>query len=89
MACAGCAATASRMFCSEKHLERHLRSCHGNGSVDDDEAPTTSAWPEYIMYTEDDETLANAAADEATAVDKLMDAFQADEDNVRWAAFTK
>ncbi|CAN6196665.1 unnamed protein product [Urochloa humidicola] len=62
-ACAGCAATAApRMFCSEKHLERHLRSGHGNRG---ERAPSASAtWSEYAMSTEEEKTPSTAAQEQ-------------------------
>jgi hypothetical protein len=93
-------ATAVRLFCSQKHMDRQL----GGG-------PSASAWPEYAMFSEG-ETLDNDAdnspvtaqeqsgdggdnqdnADDddqpAAAVDDAwMAAFEADEDTAQWATF--
>ncbi|KAL6647660.1 hypothetical protein ACP70R_015097 [Stipagrostis hirtigluma subsp. patula] len=58
-----CTRCGAARFCSETHLERHLRSCHGDGTVaSSDDAPSSASgpdqavlsagavWPEYVMY---------------------------------------
>uniref|UniRef100_K4A0I1 Uncharacterized protein n=1 Tax=Setaria italica TaxID=4555 RepID=K4A0I1_SETIT len=81
-------ATAVGLFCSEKHMERHLRSGHGNGCDGDGDGPSASAWPEHAMLLQDEkQPLARDAADSSTAAQEQSDGGGDDDDQDNAAAY--